>query len=60
MTKPSESVTLYGDRADQFREIRGDLEDRLGHEPTNAQVIGLLMSAWSPEAALSPDSPRSR
>ena len=49
MTKPSENVTLYGDRAEQFRCIRDDLEAVLGHEPTNAQVVGLMMAGFDPE-----------
>jgi hypothetical protein len=53
MTRPSESVTLYGDRAEQFREIRSDLEEYLGHNPRNAQVVELMMAAWkSPEKSL--------
>jgi hypothetical protein len=52
MTKPSESVTLYGDRAEQFRRIAGRLEEVLGHEPTNAQVMGLLMASFDPEDPL--------
>lgn len=43
MSKPSESVTLYGDRAEQFRDIKDNLEEILGHEPRNAQVVELMM-----------------
>lgn len=47
MTKPSESITLYGERAERFREIREDIESRLGYEPSNAEAIGIVMSEWS-------------
>lgn len=47
MTKPSESFTLYGERAERFREVRKDIEERLGYEPSNAEAIGLVMSEWN-------------
>jgi len=34
MAKKSESLTLYGGKAERFRELKEDLEDRLGYEPT--------------------------
>lgn len=46
MTKSSEAVTLYGDRAERFREIQEDITDRLGYEPSNAETIGIIMSKW--------------
>ncbi|QSG06463.1 hypothetical protein [Halapricum desulfuricans] len=60
MAKPSASVTLYGDRAEQFRSIKDDLEDVLGHEPPNAQVVGLMMADFDPDAPLSADPAGSR
>lgn len=49
MTKPSESIVLYGTRAERFREILDDLEDRLGYEPSNAEAVGIVMSEWDEE-----------
>lgn len=46
MPKPSESITLYGERAERFREIRHDLEKKLGYTPTNAEAVGIVMSEW--------------
>lgn len=46
MAKPSESITLYGERAERFREIRKDIENRLGYKPTNAETLGIIMSEW--------------
>ena len=47
MTKPSESISVYGDRSEHFREIRDDIEKRLGYAPTNAETIGIVMSEWN-------------
>lgn len=52
MAKPSASVTLYGDRAEQFRDIKDSLEDVLGHEPRNAQVVELMMADFDPDSPL--------
>lgn len=38
-------VTLTGDKADRFRELRDDLEDRLGYRPSRPEVVGLLMAS---------------
>ena len=47
MTKSSEAVTLYGERAERFREIQEDITERLGYEPSNAETAGIIMSQWS-------------
>ena len=46
MTKPRESITLYGGRAERFREIKSEIEESLGYEPSNAESLGLIMSEW--------------
>lgn len=38
-------VTLYGDAAEQFTRIQRRLEERRGHEMSNAAVVRQLM-AW--------------
>jgi hypothetical protein len=43
MPQPSESATLYGDKAELFREIQDDLEERWGYEPSNAETVAYLM-----------------
>jgi len=60
MTKPTESVKLYGDRAEQFREKKRRLAEVLGHEPTNAQVVGLMMAGFDPSEVLGAEPARSR
>jgi hypothetical protein len=39
-------IKLYGGRGDRFEEIKDALTDRLGYEPTNAEVIGILMAEY--------------
>lgn len=52
MATPSENITLYGDRAEQFRNIKDDLEDVLGHEPRNSQVLELMMADFDSDTPL--------
>jgi hypothetical protein len=43
-------VTLYGDDAEWFREIKKELKDRRnGAEPSNAEVLRRLMEKQSHE-----------
>lgn len=46
MTKPRENIDLYGGQAERFRELRDDLEARLGYEPTKPRVIGHLLEHY--------------
>lgn len=39
-------IKLYGGRGERFEEIKGAMADRLGYEPTNAEVIGILMAEY--------------
>ncbi|MHC3438695.1 hypothetical protein ACYJ1Y_11500 [Natrialbaceae archaeon A-gly3] len=38
-------IKLYGDKGDRFEEIKADLTRELGYEPSNPEVVGLLMAA---------------
>lgn len=42
-------VTLYGDDAERFREVRSEFEARHGFEPTNATTVRLLMGQMKVE-----------
>lgn len=44
MAKPSESITLYGGKAKRFREIQQHIEEERGWEPSNSEVLAVLMS----------------
>lgn len=46
MATKQEHLTLCGGQARRFREIRDELEEQLGYEPTKPQVIGRLMEKW--------------
>lgn len=46
MAKPSESITAYGGKAERFREIREHIEEERGWEPTNSEVLGVLMAEF--------------
>ncbi len=46
MTEPKVPITLYGSKAERFREIRDQLEEGYGIEPTNPEVIFELMKEW--------------
>lgn len=43
MPRQKEPVTLYGGKAERFREIKNALEEELGYEPTNPEVVGHMM-----------------
>lgn len=43
MPSTKEPITLYGSKAERFREIKSTLTDRLGYEPTNPEVVGHMM-----------------
>lgn len=47
MPQPSVSLTLYGDKAATFREIKEDLESRKGFDLTNADVGAELMAVFN-------------
>ena len=43
MAKKRETVNLYGGKADRFRELKADLKDELGYEPTKPEVFAHLL-----------------
>ncbi|WP_290812843.1 hypothetical protein [Halovivax sp.] len=45
-------VKLYGDKAERFEEIKAHLTEQLGYEPSNPEVIGLLMATDDGERPL--------
>lgn len=47
-------IKLYGGKADRFEEIKGQLEDELGYEPSNPEVVGVLMSLYDSDRRRSP------
>lgn len=39
-------IKLYGGKGERFEEIKAQLADQLGYEPTNSEVIGILMAEY--------------
>jgi hypothetical protein len=39
-------VKLYGGKADLFENLKAELEDDIGYEPTNPEVVGELMASY--------------
>jgi len=46
MTTQREDVALYGGKAEVFRELQDELEDRLGYRPTKPETIGHLIEHY--------------
>jgi hypothetical protein len=46
MPQPSESLTLYGDKAELFREIQRELAEKKGFEPGNSETVAELMAHY--------------
>lgn len=42
------NIKLYGSKSDRFQTIKADLADRLGYEPSNTEVVGILMAEYQP------------
>ena len=39
-------IKLYGSKSDRFEEIKERMEERLGYEPSNPEVVGLIMATY--------------
>lgn len=42
-------IKLYSEKQTRFEEIKRDLTEELGYEPTNPEVIGFLMAQYREE-----------
>lgn len=45
-------IKLYGSKADRFTKIKTELSDQLGYEPSNPEVVGILMAGVDEEMDL--------
>lgn len=51
-------IKLYGGKKERFEEIKNQLADQFGYEPTNPEVMGILMADQpSTTARTSNDAP---
>ena len=39
-------IKLYGSKSDRFEEIKRTMEEQLGYEPSNPEVVGLIMATY--------------
>ena len=39
-------IKLYGSKSDRFEEIKNSMKNQLGYEPSNPEVVGLIMAAY--------------
>lgn len=37
-------IKLYGEKGERFTEIKEELTEQLGYEPSNPEVVGILMA----------------
>jgi|AntDeeMinimDraft_5_1070356.scaffolds.fasta_scaffold23220_1 hypothetical protein len=44
MPRQKEPITLYGGKAERFREIKDALTEQWGYEPTKTEVVGHMMA----------------
>lgn len=40
-------IKLHGTKAERFETIKADLTEQLGYEPSNPEVVGILMANYS-------------
>lgn len=45
-TKMTSHIKLYGSKSDRFEKIKEKMADQLGYEPSNPEVVGLVMAAY--------------
>lgn len=44
-------IKLYGGKGKRFEQIKHQLAEELGYEPTNPEVVGILMAEYSSDTA---------
>lgn len=48
-------IKLYGGKGERFEEIKAQLAEELGYEPTNPEVMGILMAEYPTDTSDSPN-----
>lgn len=46
-------IKLYGSKADRFESIKSELSQQLGYEPSNPEVVGIMMAGIDDDIDLS-------
>lgn len=47
--KMTSHIKLYGSKGDRFEKIKEQLTEQLGYEPSNPEVVGMLMAGIDEE-----------
>ena len=42
-------IKLYGSKGDRFEQLKQDMAEILGYEPSNPEIVGLLMANYRSE-----------
>lgn len=50
------NIKLYGTKSERFLEIKREIAEALGYEPSNSEVVGLLMAGYDPNESPVPQS----
>lgn len=37
-------IKLYSDKAERYEEVKSEITEKLGYEPSNPEVVGILMA----------------
>lgn len=45
-------IKLYGPKGERFEEIKTDMTDRFGYEPTNPEIVGILMAKYESDGTV--------
>lgn len=59
MTRPSEDLSLYGETADSFRDVKKEIEEVRGHEVASPRVVEDLILLYR-QHGLPYEDPRDR
>lgn len=44
-------IKLYGSKGERFEQIKADMTKRLGYEPSNPELVGILMAHYADYSA---------
>lgn len=53
-------IKLYGGKAERFEDIKAELHEELGYEPSNPEVVGFLMAKYGTKETIQPQQSSSR
>jgi hypothetical protein len=45
-------IKLYGDKEERFEYLKSRIEEEMGYEPSNPEVIGHIMAGWNDEDSI--------